>query len=137
MSWNSSRPLSRKTGTFFSRFKPTSGTLLPYVQTTYSCLSRMAAKHNRKSADLPPRKISSFLHPVKDNLGLKTPGTYSIPCQCGHEYIRQTGQTIKTRVKEHHQHILLIQPHKTQGHQNPLSHSKILWLYKPTYQEGN
>jgi hypothetical protein len=133
MSWDSLRPLSKKTGTFFSRYKPTSGTLLPYVQTTYSCLSRMVAKHNCKSAGLPSRKISSFLHPVKDNLGLKTPGIYSIPYQCGHVYITQTGQTIKTRVKEHHCHILLI-PHKIQGHQNPLYQ---IWLHKPTYQEGN
>lgn len=61
MSWNSSGPLSRKTGTFFSRYKPTSGTLLPYVQTTYSCLSRMVAKHNSKSTGLPARKISVSL----------------------------------------------------------------------------
>lgn len=43
----------------------------------------MVAKHNCKSADLLPRRSSSFLHPVKDNLALKTPGTYSIPYQCG------------------------------------------------------
>jgi hypothetical protein len=108
--WNSSRPFSRKTGTFFSRYKPNSGTLLPYVQTTYSC--RMVAKHNCKSVGLPPRKISSFLHPVKDNVGLKTPDTYRIPYQCGHVYVRQTGQTIKTGIKEHHLHTLLIQPQK-------------------------
>jgi hypothetical protein len=34
----------------------------------------MLAKHNIKSVGLPPRKISSLLCPVKDNLGLRTPG---------------------------------------------------------------
>jgi hypothetical protein len=61
------------------KYKPTSIALLPYVQTTYGRLSRMLAKHNIKSVGLLPRKISSFLHPVKDDLGLRTPGVYSIP----------------------------------------------------------
>jgi hypothetical protein len=59
--------------------KPTSVALLPYVQTTYGRLSRMLARHNIKSVGLPPRKISSFLRPVKDDLGLRTPGVYNIP----------------------------------------------------------
>jgi hypothetical protein len=29
---------------------------------------------------LPPRKIFSYLPPVKDALGLRTPGIYSGPC---------------------------------------------------------
>jgi len=57
--------------------KPTSVALLPYVQTTYGRLSRMLAKHI-KSVGLQPRKISIFLRPVKDSLGLRTPGVYSI-----------------------------------------------------------
>jgi hypothetical protein len=73
----------------------------------------MMAKHNCKSAGLLPRKISSLLHPVKHNLGLKTPGTYSIPYQYGRVYVRKTGQTIETGVKEQHWHILLMPPDKT------------------------
>ena len=56
--------------------KATSVALLPYVQTKYSCLGRMLAKHI-KSVGLLPRKISSFLHPVKEDLGLRTPGVHS------------------------------------------------------------
>jgi hypothetical protein len=78
-----------------------------YVQTTYGRLSRMQATHNIKSVGLPPRKISSLLRPVKDNLGLRTPGVYSIPCECGQVYIGQTGRTIDTRIKQHSRHIRL------------------------------
>jgi hypothetical protein len=38
----------------------------------------MLAKHI-KSVTLPTRKISSYFPPVKDALGLRTPGIYSIP----------------------------------------------------------
>jgi hypothetical protein len=67
--------------------KPTSFAVLPYVQ-TYGHLSRMLAKHSIKSVGFLPRKISSFFHPVKDDLGLRTAGVYSIPCECGQVYIR-------------------------------------------------
>jgi hypothetical protein len=83
---------------------------LPYVQTMYGHLSRMLAKHNINGVGLLPRKISSFLHPVKDDLGLRTPGVYSIPCECGQVYIRQTGQSIETRINEHNRHIRLGHP---------------------------
>ena len=38
---------------------------------------------------LPHRKIASYLPPVKDAIGLKTPGLYRIPCECGTVYIGQ------------------------------------------------
>jgi hypothetical protein len=38
---------------------------------------------------------------------------YSIPCECGQEYIRKTGQSIETRIKEHHRHIQLGHPNKS------------------------
>jgi hypothetical protein len=50
---------------------PTLVTHLPHVLMTYGCLSRMLA--------CCPRKISNFFCLVKDNLGLRTPGVYSIP----------------------------------------------------------
>jgi hypothetical protein len=63
--------------------KPTSFALHRYVQTTYGRLSRILAKRNMKCAGLQPSQISSFLRSVMDELGLKTPRVYSIPCECG------------------------------------------------------
>jgi len=80
------------TRTAKSKDKPTSTAYIPYTQTTYSQLSRMLAKHNIKSVALPPKKISSYLPPVKDALGLRTPGIYRIPCECGKVYIGQSGR---------------------------------------------
>ncbi|GFG31913.1 hypothetical protein Cfor_11969 [Coptotermes formosanus] len=85
------RALNSAVRTPKSNDKPTSVALLPYVQITYSRISRMLAKRNISSVGLPPRKISSFLRPVKDDLGLRIFGVYSIPCECGQVYIGQTG----------------------------------------------
>jgi len=71
--------------------KPTLTAYIPYTQTTYGHLSRMLAKHNIKSVALPPRKILSYLPLVKDALGLRTLGVYSIPCECGRVCIGQSG----------------------------------------------
>jgi hypothetical protein len=35
-----------------------------------------------KIVGLPSKKTATFLRPVKDDLSLKTPGVYSIPCEC-------------------------------------------------------
>jgi hypothetical protein len=59
--------------------KPDSVTFLPYVGSTFNRISRVLARHNIKSVGMPPWKISSFFHLVKDDLGLRTPGVYSIP----------------------------------------------------------
>jgi hypothetical protein len=69
----------------------------------------MPAKHV-KSDGLPPRKISSFFPPSKEGLGVRMPAvyTYSIPCESGQVDIGQTGRSIDTRIKEHHQHIRLV-----------------------------
>jgi hypothetical protein len=40
-------------------------------------------------------KVTSFLCPIKDNLGLKTASIYSIPCNCGRIYIEQTGVPLR------------------------------------------
>jgi hypothetical protein len=82
--------------------KPTSVALLPFVNTTFNRISRMLSRHNIKSVGLPPRNIANFLRPMKDDLGLKTPGVYSILCECGQVYIGQTGRSIDTTIKEHH-----------------------------------
>jgi hypothetical protein len=94
----------------------------------------MLSRHIMKSVALPPRKISNFLRPVKDDLGLKTPGMYSIPCDWGQVYIGQTGLSIDTRIKEHHRNISLAHPDKSavaehsisRGHRIQLHDTKIL-----------
>jgi hypothetical protein len=42
-----------------------------------------------KSVAIPHRKIANYLPQVKDAIGLKTPGIYKIPCECGKVYIGQ------------------------------------------------
>ena len=42
-----------------------------------------------------------MLRPVNDDQGLKTPGIYEIPCECGKVYIGQTGRTVSERISEH------------------------------------
>ena len=49
---------------------------------------------------------------VKDPAGLKAPGVYRIPCECGEVYIGETSRTIETGVKEHRRHLQLSQPEK-------------------------
>jgi len=93
--------------------KPVSTAYLPYTQTTFGRLSRMLSRHNIKSVALPPRKISSYLPPYKEPVGLRTPGIYRIPCECGSVYIGQSGRTIQQRIKEHRRHLNLAQPEKS------------------------
>jgi hypothetical protein len=87
--------------------KPALVAFMSYISTTFNRISRLLSRHNIKSVGLPPKKIPSFLRPVKDDLGLKTPGLYSVPCECGEVYIRQT------RIKEHQCHICLQHPDKS------------------------
>jgi hypothetical protein len=61
----------------------------------------------------PTTKIASYLPPVKETLGRRTPGIYSIPCECGKVYIGQSGRTIQHCIKEHSRHIRLAQPDKS------------------------
>ncbi|XP_023713951.1 uncharacterized protein LOC111867940 [Cryptotermes secundus] len=49
---------------------------LPLVGTIFNKISRVLSRHNNESVGLPPNKISNFLRPVKDHLGLRTPGIY-------------------------------------------------------------
>ncbi|PNF19831.1 hypothetical protein B7P43_G12503 [Cryptotermes secundus] len=83
---------------------------LPSVGTIFHRISRVLSRHNMKSVGLPPKKISNFLRPVKDHLGLRTPGIYRIPCECGKVYIGQTGRSVDTRLKEHQRHLRLEYP---------------------------
>jgi hypothetical protein len=92
--------------------RPTSTAYLPYINNTYGRLSRMLTKYNIKSVALRYRKIASYLSPVKDAIGLKTPGTYRIPCECSTVYNGQSGRSIYLR-KEHDGHMRLAQPEKS------------------------
>jgi hypothetical protein len=58
------------------------------------------------------QKNRQLLRTAKDNLGLKIPGVYRIPCECGKVYIGQTGRSIEARYKEHMRHIQLDEPEK-------------------------
>jgi hypothetical protein len=79
-------------------------------------------------------KLSSLLRPVKDHLGLRTPGVYRIPCECGRVYIGQTGRSVDIRVKEHQRHIRVEHPDKSavaehcinQGHRIQFHDASIL-----------
>jgi hypothetical protein len=69
-------------------------------------LSRMMAKHI-KSVGIPPRKVSSFLHPVKDDVeaGLWGCTAYSMSvARCTSD----SSRPIETRIKEYHRHFNII-----------------------------
>jgi hypothetical protein len=93
--------------------KPHSVAFLPFVGTVFNHISRVLARHNIKSVGLPHVKLSSLLRPVKDHLGLRTPGVYRIPCECGRVYIGQMGRSVDIRIKEHQRHIQLEHPDKS------------------------
>ena len=80
---------------------------IPYVGTVSSKIGRLLSKYDIKAVFRPPAKISQLLRPVKDDLGLRTPGIYKIPCECGKVYIGQTGRTVQDRIKEHQRCIKL------------------------------
>jgi hypothetical protein len=88
----------------------------------------MLAKQNIKSVALPPRKIFSYLPPVKDALGLRTLGIYSIPCECGKVYIGQGGRSIQLRIKEHNRHIRLTQPDKSVIAEHSINQEHVIKL---------
>jgi hypothetical protein len=92
--------------------KPHSVAFLAHVRTIFNRFSRGLSRQNITSVGLFPRKISCFLRSVKDK-GMKTPGAYSILCECYQVYSGQTGHSTDTRMKEHHQHIRLQYPEKS------------------------
>jgi hypothetical protein len=63
---------------------------------------------------VPKQKTRQLLRTVKDDLDLKIPGVYRIPCECGKVYIGRTGRYIEVRCKEHMRHIRLDQPEKSE-----------------------
>jgi hypothetical protein len=67
----------------------------------------MLTRHTIKTVGLQPRKVVSFLQPFKDDPSLKTPGTYSILCECGKLYTGQTDIPLRpeSRVPLEHQAV--------------------------------
>jgi hypothetical protein len=66
--------------------------------------------------------------PVKDALGLRTPGIFSIPCECGKVYIGQSGRSIQLRIKEHNRHTRLAQPDKSAVAEHSINQDHIITL---------
>jgi hypothetical protein len=121
--------------------KPRSVAFLPFFGTVFNRISRVLTQYNIKSVGLPHMKLSSLLRPVKDLLGLRTPGVYRIPCECGRVYIEQTGRSVDIRLKELQRHITLEHPdesaiaehsidqrHRIQFHNSSILASKTRYM---------
>jgi hypothetical protein len=59
-------------------------------------------------------------------LGLRTPGIYSIPCECGRVYIGQNGRSVQLRTKENNKHTRLSQPDKSAVAEHSINHDNII-----------
>ncbi|KAJ4451394.1 hypothetical protein ANN_02856 [Periplaneta americana] len=94
--------------------------ILPFYGPISSKIGRLLRKDGIKTIHKPPTKIQNLLRPVKDDLGLRTPGVYKIPCECGKCYIGQTGRTIIESCKEHQRSIRLYYPDKSAVAQHSL-----------------
>jgi hypothetical protein len=53
---------------------PDLAAFLPCVRTIFNRIGRVLSRYSIISLGLPPKKVSSFLQPVKHNFGLKTLG---------------------------------------------------------------
>jgi hypothetical protein len=54
---------------------------------------------NIKRVGMPPSNISTFLHPLADDLRLETLSIYSIAYECGIMHMGLTGQSIEMKMK--------------------------------------
>jgi hypothetical protein len=70
-------------------------------------------KHIIKSIAIPPTKISSFLQTTKDDIGLRMPGIYMVPCVCGLVYVGQSGRSTAARIKVHSRFVRLARPERS------------------------
>jgi hypothetical protein len=87
--------------------------VLPYQQAVSNKISRLLTKYNIKTVHAPKKKNRQLLRTAEDDLGLKIPGVYRIPCECGKVYIGQTDRSIEARCKEHTRHIRFDQLEKS------------------------
>jgi len=91
-------------------------------------MSRILTKYNIKGIAIPPKKISSYMPPTKYAPGLRTPGIYMIPFECGKLYIAYSGRSVKLRIKEHERHIRLDQPDKSAVAEHSFNQEHIIRL---------
>jgi hypothetical protein len=66
-----------------------------------------------KTVHVPIKKNRQLLRTAKDDLGMKIPSVYRIPCECGKVYIGQTGRSVEARCKERMRHTRLDEPEKS------------------------
>jgi hypothetical protein len=103
--------------------EPIAKACIPYVSTISGKLSRILGRHGIQTIHKPHKKLLHDLVKIKDPLGLKTPGVYRIPCECGETYVGETGRTVETRLKEHKRCIRLKQPEKSAIAEHSLVHA--------------
>ncbi|KAI5635655.1 hypothetical protein NE865_11653 [Phthorimaea operculella] len=58
-------------------------------------------KYNIKTVFRPHTQVKYWLRSPKDKEPLSGPGVYSIPCECGKNYIGETQRHVSTRITEH------------------------------------
>lgn len=75
-------------------------------------------------------KTGQMLRYVKDDLGLKIPGLYQIPCSCGLYDVGQMGHTVSDHYKKHEQCIRLCYPE-----QLALVEHQMFWTYSPFFRD--
>jgi hypothetical protein len=54
-----------------------------------------------------------MLRSAKDGVGLRVPGVYRIPLECGNVYLGHSGRTVEDRCNEHKRYIRQHQPEKS------------------------
>jgi hypothetical protein len=98
-------------------------------------------QRNTKSAGLLPRKISSFLWPVKDDLELRTLGVYIAFCEWDKVCSGWKSCSINSRLKDHHKHFQVEHPEKSAmaehinlGHHIQLTNTSLI-SSKPRYMD--
>jgi hypothetical protein len=125
--------------------KPAGIAVLPHQQAVSNKISRLLTKYNIKTVHIPKKKNRQLLRAAKDDLGLKIPGVYRIPCECGKVYIGQTGRSVEARCKEHMRHTARSageicgcgtqHQHRTQDRfQQRLSVGQSIWMHGPPRQ---
>jgi len=87
--------------------EPTLVAFLPSVGPTFNHIRRVLTRHKLKTVGPLPRKVTSILQTVKDDLDLKMAGIYSTSCKFGNVYIGQPGCSTETKIKDCHQYIRL------------------------------
>lgn len=116
------RALNSTSRTPKNNSKPFSIACFPCIQTIFGRLRRKLSTYDIKIIVIRPKKIFNYLPPVKNNLGIKTPRVYFVPCECGQFYTGQSGRSLDTRIKEHQRHIRLGQPYKSAVAEYSINH---------------